>query len=234
MQLWLSCCYTCWEVVVVFFFFSHFLIIAFSLHTIFVKLCSMIFMHFRQNSQLQPHLLNLFPAGNSHIAETFLSCETGYLSRKLFIHLLFFPQLLGYFVLFLFRTLKEHIEVSITNDTSLSASGLWMDRSVAISGFSLLLGFQVPIIHMISKEVKPRGWPLAGVQPLMLDGYIYHSEFVPFVCLTVPALFSLLLFLDYLLSSHNFLVENFWTFWKMGVFVHIIHYFLLKLFSIFL
>lgn len=150
----------------------------------------MIFMHFRQNSQLQPHQLNLFPAGNSHTAETFLSWETGYLSCKLFIHLLFFPQLLGYFVLFLFRTLKEHIEVSITNDTSLSASGLWMDRAVAISGFCLLLGFQVPIIHIISKEVKPRGWPLAGVQPLMLDGYIYHSGFVPFVCLTIPAVFS--------------------------------------------
>lgn len=86
------------------------------------------------------------------------SCvETGYLSWKVSIHLLFLPQLLGYFLLLLFRTLKEHFEVSIINDMFVSASGLRMDPLIAISGFSLLLGFQVSIIHMISKEAKQKG-----------------------------------------------------------------------------
>ena len=39
--------------------------------------------------------------------------------------------------------------------------------------------------------------------------------------------------LNSLLPFHNFLIEHFWTFWKISIFIHIIHYFLLKLFSIF-
>lgn len=71
-----------------------------------------------------------------------------------------------------------------------------------------------------------------GVQPLVLASWLYHSGFAPFVWLLQP-FFLPLLFLDSLLPFHNFLVEHFWTFWKMSIFIHIIHYFLLKLFSIF-
>lgn len=71
-----------------------------------------------------------------------------------------------------------------------------------------------------------------GVQPLVLASWLYHSGFAPFVWLLQP-FFLPLLFLDSLLPFHNFLVEHFWAFWKMSIFIHIIHYFLLKLFSIF-
>ena len=55
------------------FFVCFLLSIRSSLQTIFVKLCSMIFMHFRQNSQLQPQLPNFFLARNSH-SEQMLLC----------------------------------------------------------------------------------------------------------------------------------------------------------------
>lgn len=44
----------------------------------------------------------------------------------------------------------------------------------------------------------------------------------------------LLLVPDSPLPSCNFLVDQSWTFWKMSVFTQVIHYFLLKLFSLLL